>query len=112
MSDNGSEKNKDGVPYHQEECRHFDGKRCRILGCRPCLICEPEVMEMAKALTAATQDAPEALPCPFCGAPGKKNNARLYPEGVGGHCSNRECPAFHINCSLEFWNTRAPNKEK
>jgi hypothetical protein len=58
------------------------------------------------------REAPEALPCPFCGYPGKKNNASLYPKGVSGHCSNTECPAYHINCSLEFWNTRAPNKEK
>lgn len=29
-------------------CDDYDGKRCRLLGCRPSSICEPAVIDMAK----------------------------------------------------------------
>lgn len=36
----------DGVPYCNEDCPAFDGKRCSILGHRPGNLCEPAVREM------------------------------------------------------------------
>lgn len=57
------------------------------------------------------QEAPEALSCPFCGHPGEKRCALAWKR-VEGYCSRTGCPAYHINCSLEFWNTRTPNKNK
>ena len=38
------------IPFCDEECGQFDGKRCRLLGARPSLICEPAVKGMATAL--------------------------------------------------------------
>mgnify|MGYP001579604683 CR=1 FL=1 len=32
----------------QERCPQFDGKRCRIMGCRPSSICRPAVEWMAQ----------------------------------------------------------------
>ncbi len=34
---------KTGVPFCSESCRHYDGKRCKLLGFRPGHICEPAV---------------------------------------------------------------------
>lgn len=39
-----------GVPRCDEHCRHYDGKRCELMGFRPDAICEPEVEEMAAEL--------------------------------------------------------------
>lgn len=40
----------DGVPRCRHECRHYDGKRCELMGFRPDAICEPAVEEMAAEL--------------------------------------------------------------
>ena len=41
----------DGVPRCSEnECPSYDGKRCELIGCRPSLICEPAVIDMADRL--------------------------------------------------------------
>jgi len=34
------------VPYCSEQCPQHDGKRCRIMGVQPSLICEPEVLNL------------------------------------------------------------------
>jgi hypothetical protein len=37
----------DGVPYcTDEQCPKYDGKRCELLGHRPCRVCEIEVRSM------------------------------------------------------------------
>jgi hypothetical protein len=42
---------RNGVPFCDEDsCKHYAGKRCRLLGFRPGTICEPAVIEMAKLL--------------------------------------------------------------
>lgn len=33
-----------------DDCPHYDGKRCRLLGFRPGSICEPAVAAMAELL--------------------------------------------------------------
>lgn len=39
----------DAVPMCSEDkCKHFDGKRCALLGFRPGNICEPVVRELLK----------------------------------------------------------------
>lgn len=38
---------QDGVPWCDERCHNFDGKRCELLGQRPDGICEPAVIELA-----------------------------------------------------------------
>lgn len=49
----GSEIPKLGfVPYCNQACRHFDGKRCDLLGYEPNRICEPAVARMSEALDA------------------------------------------------------------
>jgi hypothetical protein len=36
-----------GVPFcAKEDCPQYDGKRCRILGLRPDVICEPAIREL------------------------------------------------------------------
>ena len=42
------------VPYCDEACPQYDGKRCRLLGQRPGAICEPAVAEMAGLLNRRT----------------------------------------------------------
>lgn len=39
-----------GVPHCTDACRHYDGKRCGLMGLRPRSICEPAVAEMAAEL--------------------------------------------------------------
>lgn len=39
----------DGLPWCQESCQQYDGKRCQLLGLRPGAICEPEVLEIIAA---------------------------------------------------------------
>jgi hypothetical protein len=34
----------------QEQCRHFDGKRCELMGFEPGSICEPAVAQMSEAI--------------------------------------------------------------
>lgn len=35
-----------GLPVCSEnECRQYDGKRCRAMGCRPSILCEPALVE-------------------------------------------------------------------
>ncbi len=41
------------VPYCDEQCPQHDGKRCRIMGCRPSSICEPEVLNLLADLDAS-----------------------------------------------------------
>lgn len=41
------------VPFCDDQCPHYDGKRCRVLGFKPDRICEPVVQQMAKMLTKA-----------------------------------------------------------
>ncbi len=50
----GSEIPKKGfVPYCSEEnCRHYDGKRCALTGNQPGAICVPAVERMAEVLDA------------------------------------------------------------
>jgi len=43
----------DGTPFCVESCTHHDGKRCRLLGCEPGLICGPVVNAMAIILERA-----------------------------------------------------------
>lgn len=52
MSDNEPQPDVDirGVPYCSADCRHHDGKRCRLLGFRPGNICEPAVIAMAETI--------------------------------------------------------------
>lgn len=42
-----------GVPLCDEDCRHHDGKRCKLQGFRPGTLCEPVVHEMGLLLTKA-----------------------------------------------------------
>lgn len=53
-NDNPAQPNwHEGVPCCSEDrCRHYDGKRCRLIGARPRHICEPTVMAMAGLLDA------------------------------------------------------------
>lgn len=44
---------EDGLPLCREECVHYDGKRCRMLGFRPDRICEPAVLRMAERMKRA-----------------------------------------------------------
>lgn len=39
----------DGVPRCGAECPQSDGKRCRLLGCRPWTVCIPAVALIAKS---------------------------------------------------------------
>jgi hypothetical protein len=42
-----------GVPLCQEDeatCHQYDGKRCRLQGCRPNFVCRPAIEQMAKLL--------------------------------------------------------------
>jgi hypothetical protein len=41
----------DGVPFCTDVCPQYDGKRCEILGARPCRVCEPSVARMSSKLT-------------------------------------------------------------
>jgi hypothetical protein len=43
---------QDGVPYCNEDCEQFDGKRCALLGYRPSDVCVPAVRELAKIADA------------------------------------------------------------
>ena len=45
---------EDSLPFCDEECGSFDGKRCRITGSRPGRLCEPFV----KILMATVADLP------------------------------------------------------
>lgn len=36
------------VPYCQHECASYDGKRCKLMGFRPDIICEPAVISFMK----------------------------------------------------------------
>ncbi len=70
---------KTGVPFCSDGCRHYDGKRCAILGFRPSNICEPAVTMLVDELAserqahAETKLALDALRAemakPFRGAP-------------------------------------------
>jgi hypothetical protein len=41
-----------GVPFcRYDDCVHYDGKRCELLGERPSSLCEPVVAGMAEQLT-------------------------------------------------------------
>lgn len=43
-----------GVPRcAMDDCPSYDGKRCKVLGCRPASICEPAVIAMADAIKDA-----------------------------------------------------------
>jgi hypothetical protein len=43
------------VPHCSDDsCQQYDGKRCRIIGCRPGSICEPAVDRMAELLCHRT----------------------------------------------------------
>ncbi len=45
---------EDGVPYcTTDACASYDGKRCRLMGRRPSVVCEPEVQEIAAKLADA-----------------------------------------------------------
>lgn len=46
-ADNADPTWEEGVPHCSERCKHFDGKRCELLGVRPSFICEPVVSAMA-----------------------------------------------------------------
>ena len=35
------------VPFHLDDCPHYDGKRCRLTGFKPEGLCEPAVQAMA-----------------------------------------------------------------
>jgi len=44
-----------GVPgCYDDQCNQYDGKRCRLTGCRPSSLCEPAVIEMAALLNRRT----------------------------------------------------------
>lgn len=48
MTDQPNPNFSEGVPFCAHDmCALYDGKRCRALGCRPDLVCEPAVREMA-----------------------------------------------------------------
>lgn len=38
------------VPHCNEQCPHYDGKRCRLLGQRPDTLCEPVVEAMGNEI--------------------------------------------------------------
>lgn len=41
----------EGIPECSETCPSHDGKRCKVQGCRPGLLCRPAVAEMAARVT-------------------------------------------------------------
>lgn len=42
-----------GICPEDEQCRHYDGKRCRLMGFRPSRICEPWVLGLLRDQDAA-----------------------------------------------------------
>jgi hypothetical protein len=50
-----------GVPWCTEEgCPEYDGKRCKMMGFRPCAICEPAVAQLVEQVEGATARAANA----------------------------------------------------
>lgn len=50
-----------GVPICTEDrCPEYDGKRCKMMGFRPCRICEPVVQQLSDDVSAATTSATQA----------------------------------------------------
>ena len=50
-----------GVPLCTEEgCPEYDGKRCKMMGFRPCAICEPAVAQLVEQVEGATARAANA----------------------------------------------------
>ena len=48
---------ENGVPHcDTERCSKYDGKRCRVLGRRPGVLCEPAVETLVELLDARIQD--------------------------------------------------------
>ena len=46
---------ENNVGIHSDDCPEYDGKRCKVIGFRPCRICEPWAIE----LVAQHQSAPK-----------------------------------------------------
>lgn len=43
-------RDEDNVPYCDEDCQYFDGKRCGLLGHRPYYLCFPEISDFYQRL--------------------------------------------------------------
>lgn len=52
------------IPHcSEDDCRHYDGKRCELMGFQPDSICEPAVHRMSEAISVvlANPSMPKAV---------------------------------------------------
>jgi hypothetical protein len=49
-----------GVPLCDERCPSHDGKRCRLLGLPPSIVCEPAVAVMAQHIARCGEAASQS----------------------------------------------------
>jgi hypothetical protein len=56
MPDYYTEPDENGLPRcTNDECRHYDGKRCRVIGFRPGLFCEPALIDLKRQADITTR---------------------------------------------------------